>query len=531
MSSKLRIDYVSPLPPTRSGIADYSRDLLPRLEPLCDLRVIRLGDQPISDEIEALWPPVPAARLGADGRLPLYQMGNNRHHIKVWHLAHEIPGVLTLHDLVLHHLLIELTLAEGHYDAYLDRLEADHGWWGRAAAGAREFLDPGHSAVFGLPVHRTLLRRQRGVLVHSRWAEQSVHETDPEIAVRVVPMGIPLPDPADPVATSRWRRKAGIPDDAPLVGSFGFQTPIKRTEVAIAALANEALADVHLAVGGQISGGLGLEQLAVEAGVGNRVHFLGFMDYEEYQVAMVGCDLCLNLRYPTAGETSASLLRELAVGCPTVVSDYAQFAELPDNVALKVPLGESEVEALAAAVGDVLRNPTRLAEMSTAARQYIEVCHSPERAAVAVVEACADLEGLEPKSDRPLIAPRPTSLIWRDLPGKLTVNGAELPWGGGEARRLVLRLENDSFARWLSAKSDPGGIMVEIQWRLDRTAEPTERQWLELPHDLDPDRSVELEASVRRPLEDARFLVVEPHLKAIGGFNTVGGPTWILRLE
>ena len=37
MSSDLKLDFVSPLPPTRSGIADYSRDLLPRLEPLLPL--------------------------------------------------------------------------------------------------------------------------------------------------------------------------------------------------------------------------------------------------------------------------------------------------------------------------------------------------------------------------------------------------------------------------------------------------------------------------------------------------------------
>ena len=531
MTQDLRLDYVSPLPPTRSGIADYSRDLLPGLAPLCDLRVIRLEDQPVSDEIERRWSPVRADQLGAGGRLPLYQMGNNRHHIEVWKLAHRLPGVLTLHDLVLHHLLIELTLAEDDFDGYLERLEADHGWWAGPVAEARRDVDPGNAGVFALPARRSLLRSQRGVLVHSRWAEQSLRESDPDVEVRVIPMGVPLPDPIDRTAATEWRSAAGIPDGASLIGSFGFQTPIKRTDRAIAALATDQLADAHLLVGGEVSRGLDLERAAAETGVADRVHFLGFLDYDEFELAMGACDLCLNLRYPTAGETSASLLRELAVGRPAVVSDYGQFAELPDEVALKVPIGDGEVEALAASAGDLLGQPDRLAAMSEAARRYIGRRHSPQRAAAAVVEACRELAELEPPAPRPFLAPRPTSLIWRDLAGELSVTGTDLPWRAGEARRLRLRLRNDSFARWLSAESDPGGVMIEIQWRGDAGDAPSERSWLELPRDLPPDDSIDLEIPVRRPLAGSRVLVVEPHVKKRGGFNTVGGPTWALRLE
>ena len=132
----LRLDFVSPLPPSRSGIADYSGDLLQWLKPLCDLRVIRLTGQEVGEEMDRRWKAVPADRLAEDGRLPLYQMGNNRHHMEIWRLAHDTPGILTLHDLVLHHLLIELTLGEGDLEAYPDRLEADHGWAGRAVAEA-----------------------------------------------------------------------------------------------------------------------------------------------------------------------------------------------------------------------------------------------------------------------------------------------------------------------------------------------------------------------------------------------------------
>ena len=58
----LKIDYVSPLPPVRSGIADYSRDLLPHLSPLCDLRVIGLMSQPMGDGFTDQWQLAEAAK-------------------------------------------------------------------------------------------------------------------------------------------------------------------------------------------------------------------------------------------------------------------------------------------------------------------------------------------------------------------------------------------------------------------------------------------------------------------------------------
>jgi len=196
----LRIDYLSPLPPVRSGISDYSVDLLPHLEPLCELRVVQLPGQPVAPEVAARWRPVALGELPrapGEGPLPLYQMGNNRHHEEVLKRALTHPGVLTLHDLVLHHLLLDLTLGRRSGEAaladYAERLAADHGWMGEPVARAKFWGAWGEAPTFALPAHRTLVRRQRGVLVHSRWAAEALAEEEPEVRVRAVPMGVPLP--------------------------------------------------------------------------------------------------------------------------------------------------------------------------------------------------------------------------------------------------------------------------------------------------------------------------------------------------
>src|SRR5262249_53580422 len=149
------------------------------------------------------------------------------------------------------------------------------------------------------------------------------------------------------------RQRYGIPAGAAVLGSFGFQTPMKRTHVAVRALARPELATAHLLIAGEVSPHNDLEGLARKLGVADRVHLVGYVAYDELQGAIAASDLCLNLRYPSAGETSASLLRILAVGRPAIVNEYAQFRDLPADAAVEVPLAagddpEIEADAMAA---------------------------------------------------------------------------------------------------------------------------------------------------------------------------------------
>ncbi len=522
--SALRLDFVSPLPPVRSGIADYSRDLLPHLAPLCDLRLLLLPGQEVEEAFPAAYPTAPLG-APAEGRLPLYQMGNNHFHAAVHAAALERPGVLVLHDLVLHHFLLDRTVGRGDAEAYREQLARDHGWIGEAAARPVRFGGFGMAAQFALGAHRTLARRQRGVVVHSAWAAAELGEEDPELAVRAVPMGIPLPPAADETAGRAFRERLGVPPEAPLIGSFGFQTPIKRTESVIRALAAPGLERVHLVVAGELSPYVFYEREAREAGVADRVHLTGFLPYAELEAAIAASDLALNLRYPTAGETSASLLRVLAVGRPVVVSDFGQFAELPAEVAVRVELGEGESERLAAAVRDLLGRGEALGAMRAAARQYVAAVHDPARAASALRDAVADLADREPPGDRVARVPPPTSATWGSFPGRLEVAGAERPWPEGERRRLGLTLENGSPAIWLAGERGAGGVVFELQLRTSAGDLLAGRPWPPLSRDLQPGERARVTVEVRRPPGPAR-LRIEPHVLELAGFSMLGGPVW-----
>lgn len=520
----LRLDYLSPLPPVRSGISDYSVDLLPHLAERADVRVLRLPDLPIDPEIAARFHPVDASRAGEDGRLPLYQMGNNSYHAAVWELAMERPGILVLHDLVLHHYLLDRTVGKGEFEPYREALERDHGWMGDAAARPVRWGAFGRAAQFFLPANRTLLRRQRGVLVHGQWAASVLREEDPELAVRVVSMGIPLPPPARRDVGLAFREQWRIPAQALLLGSFGFQTPIKRTDVAIRALAARGLEGVHLLIAGELSPYSNYAALAAELGVADRVHVTGFLPFEQLDAAISATDLCLNLRYPTAGETSASLLRILAVGRPVVVSDYADFGDLPEEIALHIPPGDSEMEELAEALARQLADRAALDRMGEAARRFVAAHHAPERAADELVAAIEELGSREPLADRPPLAALRSTAVQSRVPGRIVVHGSD-HWAAGERRRLLVDVVNDSRVRWLPSHALPGGVIFEVQFLSEGRDLYRGRRWLSLPQALEPGSSHRFVLELRRP-EAAARLLIKPTLQIAEGHRPLGAWEW-----
>ncbi len=533
----LPIDFVSPLPPVRSGIADYSVDLLGELAPRCDVRLVRLPGQDVATEIERSWPLAETTELDAEQRLPFYQFGNNVYHRAILRLARVEPGVATVHDLRLHHLVVESTLAEGDLDSYVATLGREHGWEGAAAALPTRWGAHGRSRLFELPAHGSLLLRQRGLLTHSHWGERFLREELGEVAsgrplppIRRVPMPMPAPEAPGGDEARAFRRRIGVRPGVFLLGSFGFQTPIKRTDALIRALALPGMERVHALIAGDVSPEFDLTALARDLGVLDRVAITGFLDPPAFRAAIVACDLCLNLRYPSAGETSASLLRLLALGRPVVVSDYAQFAELPGSVVVKAPLEvepAAEASLLAGLLRELLDAPARLEAMGEAARSFVVREHDPAAAAEAVVDALIAWSRRPPPdavSSASVLPPepaRPTSLTWGWLPGRIDIEGMDADWAEGERRTLEIVVQNTGFATWLAGRNAEGGVLLEPQlWYRGRDLLAC-RPWLRLPRDVAPGSVCRIALPLRRPPGPAR-LRIEPHV-SLGSSMTACG--------
>ena len=108
---------------------------------------------------------------------------------------------------------------------------------------------------------------------------------------------------------------------------------------------------------------------------------------------MAGADVCVNLRHPTMGETSGSVIRALSLGKPLVVSDVGWFSELPGDVALKVPVDERETVDLEGALELLLSREDVRGKMGRAAAKLARREHDLERVADRYAAALEEAAG------------------------------------------------------------------------------------------------------------------------------------------
>jgi glycosyltransferase involved in cell wall biosynthesis len=367
----LKLAYFSPLPPERSGVADYSALLLPALRERLDVKVVRRG---------ARRPP-----RGTD--VALYHVGNNPEaHGWIVRALRRRPGVVVLHDFVLHHLVAGVTLGQGDSEGYLDAMQRDAGVLGRLLAhGVVDRLLPPiweHRAQ-DFPLVGEVLDRAEGVICHSRYVERRAKDHGYAGPISVIPM------PAWP--SVELGARVAPKGRSPVVACIGYLNAAKRIPQLLEAfrrvrrrfpdalliLAGTAAADVEL----------GAERL------GDGVLRLDHLDERELWQLLADSDVCVSLRWPTMGETSGMAVRALSLGKPLVVSDVGWFSELPDSVAAKVPVEEHEVETLAAVLERLAEDDDLRSRMGAAARDYARWAHDLDRVADLYVAALEEMSG------------------------------------------------------------------------------------------------------------------------------------------
>jgi glycosyltransferase involved in cell wall biosynthesis len=370
----VRVAYFSPLPPDTSGIADYSALLLPALERYVDVDVVRPGrTRPL---------------VGTD--VALYHVGNNPDaHAWIVDALRRRPGVVVLHDWVIHHLVAGMTIGRKDGHAYLSAMEREAGVPGRLLGwGVLEgrLPPPWEVRPEEFPLAGEVLDRATGLIVHSRYVETHAREHGYDGPLWRIP------HPAWPAPDGAPAEIAG----APLIGCFGHLNESKRIPQLLRAFAElrRGHPGARLLLVGSEAPGFDLAGRLERTGIdADGVIREGYVEEVRLWSLMSACDACVLLRAPTMGETSGSAIRTLSLGKPLVVSDVGWFAELPDDVALKVPVGgDEEVEALAAALA-TLADPAVAVRMGEAAREYVEREYDLDRVAALYAAALEEAAG------------------------------------------------------------------------------------------------------------------------------------------
>ena len=405
----MKVALFSPMPPERSGIADYAALLLPALRERCEIVPVKRG---------AKRPP-----RGTD--LSVYQIGNNPEvHGWIVDALRRTPGVVVLHDFVLHHLISGITLGRGDREGYLDALERDGGLVARLLGYAvmEKRIPPlWENRAEDFPLAGEVLGLATGLVVHSRYVRDRARASGFEGPIWIVPHpAFPVP-PLSPAAVG----------GNPLFASFGNVNASKRVPQLLESFARvrKERAESTLLLVGAVSPGFDLDRRLQRLGLdGAGLVREGYVDERRLWELMLAADVHVSLRSPTMGETSGTAIRALSLGKPLIVSDVGWFSELPGEVALKVPVDEHEVETLVAALELLASRPDVRAAMGAAALELARTTHDLDRVADLNVAAFEQAAGGGAVADA----------VLREV--SEAAAGVGIEPGSAEAREIAARL-------------------------------------------------------------------------------------------
>jgi glycosyltransferase involved in cell wall biosynthesis len=388
----MRLAYFSPLNPQKSGISDYSEELLPALAARADIDLFVDGFSPTSKAVTSNFrifdyrkKPDCLDRLGEYDAVLCHMGNSHRCHRGIFEVLLRHRSIVVFHDFAFQHFFLERARELGNPNAYLDELEISHGRDRRLEAEeylVRGSAPPWYENPAAFPMNRRLAQSAEAIIVHSEWSRSRLAEITPGVPIAQIDPGIPEADGDLDLQPAEIKKSSTI-----TIASFGFITGSKGLENALRALA--ALkddCDFHYYLVGEPDGYFDVEELAKLYGLGDRVSITGYVDLIKFKQLIAQTDIAINLRDKTVGETSASLCRLMAAAVPTVVSDIGWFSELPDDCVIKVETGTNADLMLCAYLRELILNNELRRCIGRNARRFVEANHRIEQAAQKYVE-------------------------------------------------------------------------------------------------------------------------------------------------
>jgi glycosyltransferase involved in cell wall biosynthesis/SAM-dependent methyltransferase len=437
----MRLAFFSPLPPSRTGIADYSQALLHSLSRLVHLDVF-------ADAAREFRP--------QNFDLALYQIGNNPYHDFVYEAALRHPGVVVMHESNLHHLMADITVRRGDWGRYLR--EAEYNGGAPALARAQRVMAGEIGPDYeGLAMTGRLLESAKGLIVHSEFMRREMRAAGFAGPIARVPHGAWIPE----VDRFTYRERLGLAEDTPLIGIFGHLKPYKRIAESLRAFRRLVRVEprAKMILAGERHPDFPIDTLIRTLDLAPDVRVLGFTPIEDFAGYMAACDIVLNLRYPTVGETSGSLLRALGLGRAVLISDIGAFAELPDDVCLKVPVGPGEEDLIFEYLNLLVSRRDLAQSLGERARAYVErECNwdaVAQRYASFLGAVKDGREWKEPQADAPPEPPPASQPVSPDYIAGWTVESAAREYLQAHHSRLTRTLE-------ITPPGGPGDSILEM---------------------------------------------------------------------
>lgn len=402
-----KLAFITPLPPERTGIADYAVQLLPAMLDDFDITLVVQQDEVnLPPALNAL-PRRDTAWLAEHAEefdQLLYQFGNSPFHSDMFGLLSRHPGVVVLHDFFLSSVLAYEQMTGGIPNAWSDALFHSHGL---GALRASQQASNHAAAMNDYPCSLGVVEGATRVIVHSEYARQLAEKWYGPRATDNWSV-VPLPRAAPALIDRSAAREAlGIAENTFLVCSFGYVGPTKLSDALVRAWLASSLhtdADCLLTlVGACPPGDFGQQLLDLidDSSAQRTVRITGWADEASYHLYLQAADLSVQLRTTSRGETSAAVLDAMNYGLATIVNANGSMAALSPEGVWMLP-DQFDLPLLVDALETLRHDVPRRQRLGERARDILRSQHRPDHCAALYREAL-DLALTERASQLPAL--------------------------------------------------------------------------------------------------------------------------------
>lgn len=327
-----RLALISPFPPQRSGVADYTAFTFNHVAKYADVEVYSAASPATSSAL-------PVHPLSAEPYLDrafdavVNVIGNSHFHFPILDLMGAYGGACIAHD----NRMVE-AYRHDRGDAWTAELVSRPGQPVRPEEVLEMINDLDRLPSAGYDV---IAREASPLIVHGRALAKSIYEETgmSPVVIPFVPYNVPKTGTIDGETRSRARERLGQADDTLHIATFGIvDRRTKELDRIVAALvwlrSWHIRARLHVVGQAPLVERHALWRLARSIGVSDDVVLYGHAPHGTLEDVLVGADVAVQLRSSARLSLSGTLADCIAFGIPTVTTEtIAQELDAPSYVA------------------------------------------------------------------------------------------------------------------------------------------------------------------------------------------------------
>jgi glycosyltransferase involved in cell wall biosynthesis len=356
---------VTPLPPMETGLATYALRVIGNTESFVEWTVAYpSGSDPESLPVNVKSLPIEDMEEGSVPDAKIFQIGNSPHCFPVVQALYKFGGTVLFHEIVLHHMLRHCYLENNRLEDYRRELTFS---FGPAAESVEKDLSNKKITVSDFdrkqkryPLIGRILHSSHSAVCLNSFAASILKKSYTE--GRIITIGHPL--------SKIDELEIPIKPYPLCFGMVGTNHPGRNLDKLIEAI--ELLRN-DIPDSGMVLIGSGYPE-----GLPEWVTRTGRLSEKEYQGWIRTLDYVFDVRHPTCGETSGSLLEAMRAGISSIVTATGSFNNIPSDAVIRV-LPDNIVQGIRSAVLLLEERPDLRKNLSKKAASYAEDTGSDER--------------------------------------------------------------------------------------------------------------------------------------------------------